>query len=186
MSDVNDDVVIDPKVDDDKTKSTDKAEDYESLKKKFEELEGKHEFAVSESKKNATKYKELRDELDAKEKKKLEEDGETDKLLDLEKKKTENLERRLLHENLIGQVNKQAKDCHDINLVIKTKTFQEIVKKSEDGLSFDEVDKAVLAVREEHPYLFIQTDVDPTVKKKPGYKSQDDNKKSTAELLYGE
>ena len=95
------------------------------------------------------------------EKAKLEEEGKFNDLLLLERKKSSELEDKLLsrtksvlNEKVRVEVAKHAKDAHDIDMLLRVKEHKDLLKINEDELTVEGVENFVTKARETHSFLF--------------------------------
>lgn len=134
----------------------------ESLVNELEKLKQTNERLLSESKENKTKYRALRDEVEQKQHKRLEEDEKWKELLDISKNENHQLKEQLnslktntLKKAVQFEVAKYAKDAYDINDIISNLPSDK-VKIDDENLSVSGIDEAVSLLKEAKPYLFQQ------------------------------
>ena len=151
---------------DDKTKtepgkesSTD-SEKVAKLEAEIDALKQKNSWLTEESKKNATKYKNLRDSVGEAEKAALEKAGKFEERLEIEKKdkasalkENEELKDSLIELKVLNELSIHAGDAHNRRDILMQKTFREHLKV-EDG-QVKGVKEGVEAVKKENP-VFIK------------------------------
>ena len=128
---------------------------------------------LTESKDNADKFRVLRDNVDAKEKKKLEVDGKTDELLAIEKNNVFKLQeqmkeraKRELQKDLEIEVARYAGDSHDLKDVVAALPLEMLTVDEESG-EVSNVKEAVAKVREDKSYMFKSKETPTTVSTRP-------------------
>jgi hypothetical protein len=143
-------------------------------------LEANKQRIIEESTKFKTRAQEAESKLTAAETKKLEEQGDLQKLLDNERLETKNLKAKLnettstvLREKLRSQIGKVAKDAHDIDMVLKVTEHKALLKINEDTMEIEGETDFVNKVRETHAYLFSKKAMPETEVKKAADKDLD-------------
>jgi len=128
---------------------------------------------LTESKDNADKFRELRDNVDAKSKKKLEDEGKTEELLAIEKnnvfKLNETLKersKRELQKDLEIEVSRYAHNAHDLKDVVAALPLEMITIDEESG-KVNGVKEAVAKVMEDKAYMFQSKETVNTVNTRP-------------------
>jgi hypothetical protein len=134
--------------------------DVEALMKRVKELEASKERVENESKKYKSNFYALRDEVEKKEKAKLEESENWKELLEIEKNKAfkyeedmKNLKKKALSEKLNAEIAMHAKDAKKFDYVRKL-IPTDMIQIDEENLSIAGVDQAVGHLRKEFPELF--------------------------------
>lgn len=124
-------------------------------------LKQKNSWPTEESKKNAAKYKNLRDNVNESEREALEKAGKFQELYELEKKQRENLDAQnkqlndsLFETRLVELCGQHASDAHDIRDVLGQRDHRSLLKV--DGKTGDVtgMKEFVEAVKKDRPYLF--------------------------------
>lgn len=168
-------------------------DELKSLKEKAERaeaLEASKQRVENESAKVKARAKEAEDKLALAEKAKLEAEGNTQALLEAERKEKLDLKLRLetsnkktLKEKLRSEASKHAKDAHDIDMLLKVADHKELLKLDEEALTVDGVKDFVEKCRETHKYLFSTKKVNPGNNKPPGAKDDFDAKTQEEKYL---
>lgn len=155
--------------------------DVENLKKMVNEIKSKNERLENESKSYKQKFYSLREEIEKKEKAKLEETGSVKELLELEKnekfqwkKQAEEYKRAILKKDLEFQVASYAKDAVDINDIIKILPTDLISVDEEKG-SINGVKEAVNYLREKKPVYFSSKPNTGMVSGRPSYSPENND-----------
>lgn len=148
--------------------------DVQGLQEKLETLQKSYERVLNESKSHAEKYKSLRDKMTNDEQQRLEQSGDLKQLLELEKRKRQEVEQRLtdtrktaLKKSLNFEIAQFANDAHDITDVISNVTKSDLVNYNEDTLQFEGINEAVTMLRENKPYLFRNQNIPSMVTGRP-------------------
>lgn len=134
---------------------------FKEAKEQADALAASKKRLEEENSKYKTRAKTAEEKLSDAEKKKLEAEGDLNQLLEIERKKTEELSNQLLgntkavlKEKIRAEVSKFAKDAHDVDMVLKVTEHQGLLKRDEENLSVSGVEDFVGKVRETHSYLF--------------------------------
>lgn len=168
----------------------------EELERELEELrKAKADAETSklrleeESKKYKMRAQEAEGKLSEAEKKKLEAEGDLQKLLAKEREENQKLLSKLkentstvLREKLRSEVAKVAKDAHDVDMILKVTDHKELLKIDEENLQVSGVSDFVSKVRETHSFLFSAKKMPETENKKP-QGSEDSTKTSEEKYL---
>lgn len=135
-------------------------EDFQKVAEQVEQLKGSNERILAESKDWKSKYQNLKSEQEQSHRETLEQNGETEKLLEIEKNRVHELqlklqekEKKALKKDLDFEVAKYANDAQDVDLVIKSLTPDMVSYDEEQGKVVG-VQDAVSKLREEKPFLF--------------------------------
>ena len=132
----------------------------------IEKLKSTNERLLAESNKFKTRKTELEEykqKLEAYEQKKLEETGNWQEMLELERKKRSELEQSLkqrdnqiLKSNVFNHVANYAKDAYDINDLLAQKDYANMIEINEDSLepTAESVQKFVDTLKADKKYLF--------------------------------
>ena len=143
-------------------------------------LEANKQRIIEESTKFKTRAQEAESKLTAAETKKLEEQGDLQKLLENERNETKALKAKLnettstvLREKLRSEVSKVAKDAHDIDMILKVTDHKALLNIDEDSMDIKGVNEFVGKVRETHAYLFSKKAMPETEVKKATEKDLD-------------
>ena len=134
--------------------------DVKSLMERLNQLESSNQRILDESKQWKTKYRGLKEEVEQKESKKLEDSENWKDLLEIEKNKAHELATQLNHfkketlkQKIHFEVAKHAPDAFDINDVINNMP-RDILSIDEEALTVKGIDEAISLVKEKKPYLF--------------------------------
>jgi len=161
-------------------------------------LQSKSERLENESKEHAGKYRKLRDSISSQEKEELEKGGKLQELLAKEreeykalKENFSELKNNSLKQNINFQVSQYAQDAYKVERLVSAVLDSDAVKISEVGTSFEGVEEAIAALRNEEPYLFKQNAPASMVNKNPSAKapqgkSLNELNKSEREMLLKE
>ena len=155
----------------------------DELKSKLEELTSQNERLLYESKKFKTRKSdvdELRAELESYKKKELEQKGDWQSRLEMERKQREELQAKLeardkevLKSNIFNAVSNYAKDAHDVNDLLAQRDYASMIEIDEEKLAptKESIHKFVDSLKEEKKYLFkghkvaSMADTKPTMEK---------------------
>lgn len=157
----------------------------EELQKQVEQLMAtnaklmsKSERLENESKEHAGKYRKLRDSISHQEKEELEKGGKLQELLAKEreeykalKESYSELKNNSLKQNINFQVSKYAQDAYKVERLVSAVLDSDAVKISDSGTSFEGVEDAISALRNDEPYLFKQNQPASMVNKNPSAKA---------------
>lgn len=136
------------------------------LMTEIEKLRSTNERLLAESNKFKTRKAELEEykqKIEAYEQKKLEETGNWQEMLELERKKRSELEQSLkqrdnqiLKSNVFNHVANYAKDAYDINDLLAQKDYANMIEINEDSLepTTESVQKFVDTLKTDKKYLF--------------------------------
>ncbi len=134
--------------------------DVNSLQEQLNQLKQTNERLLNESKENKNKYRALRDEVEVKQQKNLEEDERWKELLDIEKNKNHEITSKLdsmintaLKKEVQFEVAKYASDAYDLNDIVSNLP-SDLVKVDKENLSVAGVQEAVAKIKEQKPHLF--------------------------------
>ena len=140
--------------------------DTEKLLAEIERLQSTNDRLLMESKQNKTKrteLDELRGQLEAYQKKEMEQKGNYQEMLNLEIEKRQKLESelrerdgKLLKSNIFNAVANYAKDAHDVNDLLAQKDYASMIEINEDSLEpvSESIYKFVDSLKENKAYLF--------------------------------
>ena len=152
--------------------------DSEALLKQIEALQSKLERVEGESKKHASKYRNLRDSVENSQKEKLEQEEAWEERFKLERKTNEELRENMksikegsLYQNLNFEVAKYAPDARKVERVVSAILDGNALTVSEDGLKFEGVKEAIDHLRNEEEYLFKHDKPVGMVNKNPSGKA---------------
>ena len=147
------------------------------LEAEVDSLKQKNSWLTEESKKNASKYKNLRDSVGENEKTALEKAGKFQELYELAKKEKETLAGQnkqlndsLLDSKLIDLCREHASDAHDVRDILAQRGSRELLKIDEKG-EISGMKEFVAAVRKEKPHLFKSNKAANFVNDHPQFKS---------------
>ena len=168
---------------------------FQDAQKSTEALAATKARLEDENSKIKKRAQEAESKLSEAEQKKLEDEGETSKLLLLERDRAAKLEEKLqgntkmvLNEKLRTEVSKFAKDAHDVDMLLRVKEHKDLLKLNEDELSISGVEEFVTKVRETHNFLFSGKQLPDYDNKKGGDNGQggnnDPNNSMTEEQKY--
>lgn len=170
--------------------------DVKSLMARMEQLEQTNQRILDESKQYKNKYRSLRDEVESKEKQKLEESENWKELLDREKNEKSQLaemvktyKSKTLKQNINFEVARLAPNAFDINDVINNLP-KDMLQIDEENLSVKGIDAAVNYVKEKKPFLFNTKQASAMVTDRPnadnGQVSFDKLSKQDQDRLFAE
>lgn len=132
----------------------------EALQKQLDKLAASNARLLDESKEYKSKWKAVKQEKDLEVRSKLEEQGNLSELVtelknDIAGLKSQNneLKKTTLSKDLRVEVARYANDAFDIEDVVRNLP-KGVLSMDEDNLTFDNVQDAVSAVRENKPHLF--------------------------------
>ena len=158
------------------------------LESEIDSLKQKNAWLTEESKKNASKYKNLRDSVGESEKAALEKAGKFQELYELAKtekeslvKKNKELNDSLLDSKLLDLVRTHAPDAFDVRDILAQRTHKELLKIDEKG-EISGMKEFVEAVRKEKPNLFKSNKTASFVNDHPNFKNSDLLNKPIEEL----
>lgn len=149
------------------------------LMAEIEKLRSTNERLLAESNKFKTRKSELEEyksKLEAIEQKKLEEEGNWQEMLEIERRKRAELEdslqkrdRQILKSNVFNQVANYAKDAYDVNDLLAQKDYASMIEIDEDSLTptSDSVQKFVDSLKADKKYLFRGNNVAKMADTKP-------------------
>ena len=165
-------------------------EQFAQLAQKVEQLEASKNRILEESKEWKSKAQTLKSEKEAAERERLEQSGEVEKLLEIERNRSHELaqakaqmEKAALKKELHFQAARFAGDAYDVSDVIKSLP-QELLSLDKENLSVQGVQDAVTKLRESKPYLFKKTAASGMADSRPA--SQVPQKKNYHELTQAE
>ena len=159
-------------------KSVDQASE-KDLMATIEQLKSTNERLLSESTKHKTRKSEvdeMREKLEAYQKKEMEAKGNFQEMLKLEQEKRmqlqqelEQRDKKLLKSNIINAVSKYAKDAYDVNDLLAQKEYAKMIEISDDELApvEDSVKRFVDSLKEDKKYLFKGNKVASMADSKP-------------------
>jgi oligoendopeptidase F len=134
--------------------------DINAVMNRLEQLEQTNQRLLEESKQYKNKYRGLRDEVETKEKAKLEESENWKELLDREKNEKMQLadqvrsyKQQTLKQNINFEVARHAPNAFDVNDVI-TSLPKDMLQMDEETLEVKGIEDAVNLVKEKKPWLF--------------------------------
>ena len=147
------------------------------LEAEIDSLKQKNSWLTEESKKNAGKYKNLRDSVGENEKAALEKTGKFQELYELAKKEKESLVEKnrelndsLLDSKLIDLARVHASDAHDVRDILAQRGQRELLKIDDKG-AITGMKEFVAAVKKEKPHLFKNNKAASFVNDHPQFKS---------------
>ena len=155
-------------------------------------LKSTNERLLDENSKTKTRAQDAEEKIQSAAKRKLEEEGQTNELLEQERKERSDLQARFdnqtklaLKEKIRTEVSKHAKDALDVDdlLSIKDKEVRSLLKASEEDLSVLGAEEFVTKVRELKPHFFGKKQL-PDYNNKKG--KGDDDKGKSEDQLYSE
>lgn len=171
-------------------------EEIKALQKELEEakakataLENSKSRVIEESNNFKKRAQDAEDKITAAEKAKLEESGKLEELLAQEREEKKKLQNDLMltkttviSEKLRAEVAKEAKDVHDIDVLLGLKQHKALLKVNDD-LSVEGVKDFVAKARETHAFMFgtkkmPDTDDGANGGKKPDQKTVDEEYKA--------
>lgn len=183
------------------TQQTERAADtvspdqFNQLMEQVQQLKSSNERLLGESKNWKSKYQEVKGEVEKVEQHKLEEKKDWQGLLDLQKRKTEEIENKYgslkketMRRSLQLEVAKYAKDAHDV-MDIYSNLPEDQVAYNEQTMSFEGVKDAVDSLREKKNYLFTRPDLPTMASSRPETqktKSVDDQIKENPKAVLDE
>lgn len=150
-----------------------------NLVAEIEKLKSTNERLLAESNKYKTRKTELEEykqKIDAYEQKKLEETGNWQEMLELERKKRSELEQSLkqrdnqiLKSNVFNHVANYAKDAYDVNDLLAQRSYADMIEINEDSLepTSESVQKFVDTLKADKKYLFKGHKVTSMADEKP-------------------
>ena len=153
-------------------------------------LKSTNERLLDENSKTKTRAQEAEEKIQAAAKRKLEEEGKTNELLEQERKeklelqaKYENQTKLALKEKIRSEVSKHAKDALDVDdlLSISDKEVRSLLKANQEDLTVLGAEEFVTKVRELKPHFFGQKKL-PDYNNKKGNNENDDGNKSKDDL----
>lgn len=148
-------------------------EEYEKLMERVEKLEASRDRVLNESREHKQRATRFKEEVENKDRERLEAEGKLQELLDLERNKLterereiEALKRRTLKKSLDFEVARLANDAYDVR-DITASLPSELISINEDTGEVSGVDDAIGRLRKEKPYLFKQGEKPGMVTSKP-------------------
>lgn len=142
------------------------ANDENNLLKEIEQLRSTNERLLNESKSNKTRkseFEELQAKLEGIEREKLEKEGRTQELIEMERKQRiekeqelQSMRNKVLKSNVFNAVANYAKDAHDVNDLLAQSEYAKMIEVDEESLEpvGESVQNFVNSLKEKKKYLF--------------------------------
>lgn len=161
---------------------------------RMEKMEASNSRLLEESKTWKTKYRDLNNDVESKQKADLEKTENWKDLLEIEKNKRSEYEMQLketrksvLQKELNFKVASVAGDAHDVNDIISSLP-RDLISIDDESLSVDGVNEAVNYVRENKPWLFHKETKSGMTSSRPegstGKQNYDDLDSSAKDALF--
>ncbi len=153
-----------------------KAPSLEELQAEIDSLKASKDRVLKESKDHASKYREMRDSIEAKEKEELSKKEDWKKLLEKEIEKRQSAEKKLgglktkvINKTLDLELARLASDAQSIDSLKKLLPIDLLnVEEEDEEIKISGVEDAIKKMRLEQPYLFKNNKNATMVTTKPG------------------
>ena len=168
----------------------------EELLAQIEQLKSTNERLLQESNKYKTRKDELntyKEQLEAYKQKELEQKGNYQEMLELERTKRMELQqaleakdKHLMKSNIFNAVSNYAKDAHDVNDLLAQREYSQMIEIDETTLepNMESIHKFVDSLKENKKYLFKGNKVASMADTKPSVERP--NEKSIAQMTNAE